>query len=58
MQASAVAVAEVAVPGTSAETDSCPVSAVVAIADVGSAVRSMIETAEEQERKTDLVPAA
>lgn len=50
--------AEVAVPEFSAETDSCPVSAVVAIADVGSADLSRIETAVEQEQKTDLVPAA
>lgn len=44
-------------PEFSAEADSS-LSAVAAIADVGSAVRSRIETAEEQEQKTALVPAA
>jgi hypothetical protein len=50
--------AEVAVPWSSVEADSF-LSAVAAIADVGSAVLSMIEiVAVEQEQKTALVPAA
>lgn len=45
-------------PGTFGEADSS-LSAVAAIADVGSAVRSMIETvAVVQEQKTALVLAA
>ena len=45
-------------PWSSAEADSS-LSAVVAIADVGSADLSRIETAAvEQGQKTDLVPAA